>query len=204
MKQSTRRKEQRERASWREANPGAQGLRVPACADGKVDELILAAAHAECEGSGDGTHLRSLIDELAQGMGLARGRDLVARRLGSLLQSDIARVLDSGWAPHEITHVVRRQAGGKAASIVADALAEVASVGIPGLTTPCPRLGRRRARGGSTPHPRAGWQTSRRPSPPSPSLSISPLSLISAASDRGRGTSVHARRSGCSPASGGC
>jgi hypothetical protein len=127
MKQSTRRKEQRERASWREANPGAQGLRVPACADGKVDELILAAAHAECEGSGDGTHLRSLIDELAQGMGLERGRDLVARRLGSLFQSDIARVLDSGWAPHEITHVVRRQAGGKAASIVADPLAEVAS-----------------------------------------------------------------------------
>jgi Protein of unknown function (DUF2786) len=126
-KQSTRRKEQRDRASWRQANPGTQGLRGPARADEMVDELILAAGHAECEISGDGTHLRSLIDALADGMGLERGRDLVARRLGSLLQSDIARVLDSGWAPHEITHVVRRRAGGKAASIVADPLAEVTS-----------------------------------------------------------------------------
>ena len=127
MKQSKRRVEQRERGSRREANPGAQGLRGPACADEIVDELILAAAHAECEGSGDGTHLRSLIDALAEGLGLERGRDLVARRLGSLLQSEIARVLDSGWGPHEITRVVRRQAGGKTASIVADPLAEVSS-----------------------------------------------------------------------------
>jgi hypothetical protein len=92
-----------------------------------ADELILAAAHADCEGSDDGTHLRSLIDALAQGMGLERGRDLVARRLGSLLQSDIARVLDSGWGSHEITRVVRRRAGATAASIVAGPLAEVAS-----------------------------------------------------------------------------
>jgi hypothetical protein len=143
MKQSTRRKEQRERASRREANPGAQGLPRPARADEVADELILAAAHAECDGSGEGTHLRSLIDALAQGMGLERGPDLVAQRLGSLLQTDIARVLDSGWAPHEITHVVRRQAGGAAASIVADPLAEVTS--------------RRHARGGDP------VSTSRRP-----------------------------------------
>ena len=55
MKQSKRRNEQSERASRREANPGAQGLRAPARADEIVDELILAAAHAEYEGSGDGT-----------------------------------------------------------------------------------------------------------------------------------------------------
>lgn len=127
MKQSKRRKQQQERASWQEANPGARGLRGPADADEMADELIMAAAHADCEGSDYGTHLRSLIDALAQGMGLVRGRDLVARRLGSLLQSDIARVLGSGWAPHEITRVVRRQAGATAASIVAGPLAEVAS-----------------------------------------------------------------------------
>jgi hypothetical protein len=136
MKRSKRRKEQTERASWREANPGAQGLRGPARANEIADELILAAAHAECEGSGEGTHLRSLIDSLAQGMGLERGRHLVAHRLGSLLQSDIARALDSGWAPHEITHVVRRQAGATAASIVVDPLAEVTSRRHPGSGDP--------------------------------------------------------------------
>jgi hypothetical protein len=91
-----------------------------------ADDLILAAAHADCEGFDDGTHLRSLIDALAQGLGLERGRELVAYRLGSLLQSGIARVLDSGWAHDEISRVVRRRAGATAASIVAGPLAEVA------------------------------------------------------------------------------
>jgi hypothetical protein len=127
MKQSKRRKKQRERASWQEANPGARGLWDPAGADEIADELILAAAHADCEGPDDGTHLPSLIEALAEGMGLERGRDLVARRLGSLIQSDIAGALDSGWAPHEITRVVRRQAGATAASIMAGPLAAVAS-----------------------------------------------------------------------------
>ena len=127
MKQSKRRKQQRERASWQEANPSARGLRGPAGADEMADELILAAAHVDCEGSDDGTHLRCLIDALAQGMGLEGGRDLVARRLDSLLQSDIARVLDSGWAPHAITRVVRHRAGARAASIMAGPLAEAAS-----------------------------------------------------------------------------
>jgi hypothetical protein len=89
-----------------------------------VDDLISAAAHADCEGF-DGTHLRSLIDALAQGLGLERGQELVVYRLGSLLQSGIARVLDSGWAPDEISRVIRRRAGATAASIVAGPLGEV-------------------------------------------------------------------------------
>ncbi len=127
MKQSKRRKQRRERASWQEANPCAGSLQDPAGADEMADELILTATHAACEGPDDGIHLRSLIDALAEGMALEGGRDLVARRLGFLLQRDIARMLDSGWAPHEITRVVRRRAGATAASIVAGALAEVAS-----------------------------------------------------------------------------
>jgi hypothetical protein len=91
-----------------------------------ADDLILAAAHADCEGSDDGTHLRSLIDALAQGLGFESGRELVVDRLGSLLQSGIARALDSGWAHDEINGVVRRRAGATAASIVAGPLAEVA------------------------------------------------------------------------------
>ena len=204
MKQSKRRKQQRERASWQEANPSARGLRGPAGADEMADELILAAAHVDCEGSDDGTHLRCLIDALAQGMGLEGGRDLVARRLGSLLQSDIARVLDSGWAPHEITRVVRLgPVRGRRRSWRAHSR-RPRRVDIAGAGAPCPRLGRRRTCGSSTPHPRAGRPTYRRPSPPSPSSSISPFSLISAASDRVGGTSVHTRSSGCSPASGAC
>ena len=91
-----------------------------------ADGLILAAAHAGCESLGDGTQLQSLIDALAQGMGLEHGRELVARRLDSLLQSDIAGVFDSGWVPDEITPIVRRRAGATAAFITAGALAEVA------------------------------------------------------------------------------
>ena len=141
MKQSKRRKRAAGASKRAGGQSGARGLQGPADADVMVDELILAAAHADCEGSGDGTHLRSLIDALAQGMGLEGGRDLVARRLDSLLQSDIARVLDSGWAPHEITRVVRRRAGATAASIMAGPLAEVASGRHPRGGTPCPRLG---------------------------------------------------------------
>jgi Protein of unknown function (DUF2786) len=125
MKQSKRRKQQRQRAGWQEANPGARGFGVTAGED-EVDHLILAAAHADCERFDDGICSRSLIDALAQGLGLEHGQELVVHRLGSLLQSGIARVLDSGWAHDEISRVVRRRAGATAASIVAGHLAEVA------------------------------------------------------------------------------
>jgi hypothetical protein len=90
-----------------------------------ADGLILAAAHACCGSLGDSREPQSLIDTLAQGIGLEHDRELVVRRLDSLLQSDIARVLESGWAPDEIIRVVRRRAGSVAASIVAGLLAEV-------------------------------------------------------------------------------
>ena len=64
------------------------------------------------------------IDALAQGLGLERGRELVAHRLG-LLQNGIARALDAGWAPDEITRVIRRRVSATAASFVADPLSEV-------------------------------------------------------------------------------
>jgi hypothetical protein len=126
VKQSKRRKRQRDRATWQELHPGARGWRGTAGTDEMADGLILAAAHAGCDSHRDGTQLQSLIDALAQGMNLECGRELVARRLGSLLQSDIAGVLDSGWAPDEITRVVRRRAGAAAALMVAGLLAEVA------------------------------------------------------------------------------
>jgi len=126
MKQSKRRKQQRQRAAWLDSDPGAQSWRDTAGADEMADDLILAAAHADREGFDDGTYLRSLIDELARGLGLERGRELIAHRLGSMLQSVIARVLDSGWAHDEISRVVRRRAGATAAAIAAGPLAEVA------------------------------------------------------------------------------
>jgi Protein of unknown function (DUF2786) len=126
MKQSKRRKQQRQRAVWQEPDPAAQGWRDTGGADEMADELILAAARADREGFDDGTYVRSLIDELARGLGLERGRELVAHRLDSLLQSVIARVLDSGWAHDEISRVVRRRAGATAAAIAAGPLAEVA------------------------------------------------------------------------------
>ncbi len=125
MKQSKRRKQQRDRASGQDVHPGARGWWGTAGTDEMADGRILAAAHAGCESLGDGTQLQSLIDALAQGIGLERGRELVARRLDSLLQSDIAGVLDSGWVPDEIVRIVRRRAGATAASIVAGPLAEV-------------------------------------------------------------------------------
>lgn len=126
MKQSKRRKQQRDRASWQGFHPGARGWAGTAGIDEMADGLILAAAHACCGSLGDGRQLQSLIDALAQGIGLERDRELVVRRLDSLLQSDIARVIDSGWAPDEISRIVRRRAGAMAASIIAGALADVA------------------------------------------------------------------------------
>jgi hypothetical protein len=90
-----------------------------------ADDFILGAAHLGPEGSRYGTQLGSLLDALAQGLGLDGGRELVVCRLGSLLQSGIARVLDSGWTPDEISRVVRRRAGATAEAIVAGPLAEV-------------------------------------------------------------------------------
>jgi len=127
MKQSKRRKQQREGGGWQEANPGARGSRGPTGTGEMADDLILAAAHADCEGCGHGTRQQELIDALTQGLGLERGRELVARRLDSLLRSDIAGVLDSGWTPDEITRVVRRRAGATAATILAGPLADVAA-----------------------------------------------------------------------------
>jgi hypothetical protein len=124
MKQSKRRKQQR--AGWPKANLGAEDFLGTAGGEERVDDLILAAVHANCKGPDDGTRVQSLIDALAQGLSLERGRELVVNRLGSLLQSGIAHTLDSGWAHDEISRVVRRRAGATAASIVAGPLAEVA------------------------------------------------------------------------------
>jgi Protein of unknown function (DUF2786) len=125
MKQSKRRKQQ-QRAGGPKGNLGATDFLGMDGGDETVDELILAAVHANCKGPDDGARVQSLIDALAQGLGLERGRELVVYRLGSLLQSGIAHVLDSGWAHDEISRVVRRRAGATAASIVAGPLAEVA------------------------------------------------------------------------------
>ena len=126
MKQSKRRKQQRQQASWRQVDPVARDCWDTAGADEMADELILAAAYANREAVDDGTFLSSLIDELARGLGLERGRELVAHRVDSLLQSVIARVLDSGWAHDEIIRVVRRRAGATGAAIAAGPLAEIA------------------------------------------------------------------------------
>jgi len=124
LKQSKRRKQQR--AGWREAHQGPRGFRDTAGAEEMADDLILAAAHADCEGLNDGPPRQSMIDALAQGLGLECGRELVAYRLGSLLQSGVAQVLDCGWAHDEISRVVRRRAGSMAASILAGPLSSVA------------------------------------------------------------------------------
>jgi Protein of unknown function (DUF2786) len=110
-----------------------------------TDGLIMAAVHIDCEGVDDGARLRSLIDALAQGVGPERGTELVVYRLGSLLQSSLARVLDSGWTHGEISRVVRRRAGATAASIVAGPLEAVAP--------------RRRGNGGTVSAP---WRAQRR------------------------------------------
>lgn len=124
LKQSRLRK-QRQVAGSQGADPHARGSRRAARADEAADELILAAAHAECEGFDGGALRRSSIDALAQGLGLERGCELVAQRLGILLQTGIARALDAGWAPDEITRVIRRRVSATAASFVADPLSEV-------------------------------------------------------------------------------
>ncbi len=144
MKQSKRRKQQRDRANWQEVHPGARGRPGAAGTDEMADGLIIAAAHVGCENLGDGAQLQSFIDALAEGMGLEGGRELVVRRLDSLLQSDIAGVLDSGWVPDEISRIVRRRAGATAACIMAGPLAEVAQR-LPRDTGPVSASGRARS-----------------------------------------------------------
>jgi Protein of unknown function (DUF2786) len=123
LKQSQRRKHQR--SGRRGADPSGRGFEDTASADEMTDDLVLAAAHADCEGLDDARR-QSLIDALAQGLGLWRGRELVAYRVDCLMQIGVARALDCGWAHDEISRIVRRQAGAMAASIVAGPLTEVA------------------------------------------------------------------------------
>ena len=81
MKQSKRRRQQRDRASWQGVHPGARGWGDTGGTDEMADGLILAAAHACCGSLGDGRQLQSLIDTLAQGLGLERGRERWVSRL---------------------------------------------------------------------------------------------------------------------------
>ncbi len=121
MKQSKRRKEQRQRAGWPKANLGADDFPGTASED-EVDDLILAAAHANCEGPDDGAHVQPLIDALAQGLGLERGRE---RRCSGSAPSYRATSpvcsTPAGLTTRSV-RVVRRRAGATAASIVAGPL----------------------------------------------------------------------------------
>jgi Protein of unknown function (DUF2786) len=127
LKQSKRRKQQRDQGASRESGQGPRDLRGPLTPDEKVYELIMAATHAECEGCGVGLDRQILIEALADGLGSERGTTLVARRLDSLLRSDIAFVLDSGWTPDEVLRIVQRRATKAAALIMAGQLEAVAT-----------------------------------------------------------------------------
>jgi Protein of unknown function (DUF2786) len=122
LKQSRKRKQ---RSGWQGADPSGRRFRDTACADKMADDLILAAAHADCEGLDDARR-QSLVDALAQGVGLERGPELVAGRVDYLMQIGVARVLDCGWTHDEISRVVRRRLGAIATSIVAGPLIAVA------------------------------------------------------------------------------
>jgi hypothetical protein len=125
MKQSKRRKQERDHGVGRESNLGTRAVRGNVIPDESAYELIMAATHADCEGCGIAVQRQTLIDTLADGMGFDRGTERVARRLDSLLRSDVAGVLDSGWTPDEILRVVRRRATKAAALILAGPLEEV-------------------------------------------------------------------------------
>ena len=75
MKQSKRRSQQRQRGDGQEPlRGGTRDVRDDAgCTDELIDDLILAAAHVQFDGSDD-AHLRYWIDALAQGLGLECGR----------------------------------------------------------------------------------------------------------------------------------
>jgi hypothetical protein len=124
LKQSKKRKQHR--TGGGDSYQGERGFRDMPQADELADNLILAATHADCEGLDD-ERRQSLIDALAQGIGPQRGRELVACRVDSLMQTGLARVLQCGWAPDEVSRVVRRRAGALAAAILAGPLTAVLS-----------------------------------------------------------------------------
>lgn len=124
-KQAKRRQEQRSRGGW---NQGTAKRRSPwrALADeGAVEYTILAASHANCDNPSRRDDRDDLVDLLVEGLGFERGREVVTRRLSSMMRSDIAAALGSGWKPQEITRVLRRQAGAAAAAIATEPLADV-------------------------------------------------------------------------------
>jgi hypothetical protein len=123
LKQYQKRKQQR--AGLRSADPSGQRVRDSANPDELADNLILAAAHADCEGLDDARR-QSLIDALAQGLGPGRGRELVAYRVDRLMKIGVARALDCGWVHDEISRIVRRRAGAVASSLMAGPLTAVA------------------------------------------------------------------------------
>jgi hypothetical protein len=58
-------------------------------------------------------------------MGLEHGRELVCRRLMSLLERDVDRLLRTGWGAEEIPRAVRRLGGPPAAGIIATMVGHV-------------------------------------------------------------------------------
>jgi hypothetical protein len=82
-----------------------------------VDRLVIAAAHARCDGRGDEAELIAL---LASGCGRPEGCQLVADRLSLQLASETATVLSRGWTLDEACRVVRRKATAAAAEILSD------------------------------------------------------------------------------------
>jgi hypothetical protein len=85
-----------------------------------IDTLLVAAAHAECEG----LDACPLIAELVGATASLRFRDMVASRLSAALTNHASLCLHNGWEPFDLAKVLRRLAGATAAALVEGALPE--------------------------------------------------------------------------------
>lgn len=98
-----------------------------------VDELILTAAHADCEGMAD-SELAAMTGLLAAGAGFERGREIVAGRLEELLRSYVVLSLRRGWEPVDLHQVLRRKVSSDASACALGAIRDVwAGAAAPGV-----------------------------------------------------------------------
>ncbi|HEY1651783.1 MAG TPA: DUF2786 domain-containing protein [Acidimicrobiales bacterium] len=91
-----------------------------------VDLALFSAAHWDCENPGRPAERSRLVDDLVSGLGLPRGRELVADRLRGLVVRELAELCRAGWGVEDIAHIVRRRAGATACALVAGLFARVA------------------------------------------------------------------------------
>jgi hypothetical protein len=116
-KQIKQRQEQRTRAASRTGSGRPNWGMSPTEA---VEFTLLGYAHRDCDHLGP--DVSPLLHDLVGGMGLPRGKEIVARCLGNMIARDLEGLGRAGWEREELVRAVRRLAGAAPSAMIAGLL----------------------------------------------------------------------------------